>query len=383
MNVPAGRLAAVLLSLLLLAACSSSGPSASPSTATTPAAAGSPAASGTSTGMPSPGGETTASPTATIAVTLYTVVAGDTLYSISRRFVTTVEQLQAWNAERYPTLVRDPATLSVGWQLIVAGEPGITPIPTPTLAPTAAPTAAPVGSVCHAGNRVAASPAGVYQRVPNAGAEVALTFDMGGRLDPALDILAFLVANHVCATLFPTGAMSDTTTGQKVLAVIRAHPELFEVGNHTMHHCDLVHGGLGSPTTAPCKTDGRPSTDFVRAELTDAAAILAAGTGQQPVPYWRPPYGTYDQTLLNVAAGVGYTKTMLWDVDTIDWKPISEGGPTAQQIASKVVTKAGSGSIVLMHLGGYETLAALRLMVPGLRERGFLLTSISDLFDGT
>jgi peptidoglycan/xylan/chitin deacetylase (PgdA/CDA1 family) len=68
----------------------------------------------------------------------------------------------------------------------------------------------------------------------------------------------------------------------------------------------------------------------------------------------------------------------MWDIDTIDWKPTNQGGPTAQQIATKVVTNAQSGSIVLMHLGGYETLDALHLMVPGLRDRGFLLTSISD-----
>jgi len=32
-----------------------------------------------------------------------------------------------------------------------------------------------------------------------------------------------------------------------------------------------------------------------------------------------------------------------------------------------------------MHLGGYETLDALAIMVPGLRDRGMLLTSLSDL----
>ena len=31
---------------------------------------------------------------------------------------------------------------------------------------------------------------------------VALTFDMGGRMDPAVDIMNFLVANEVCATIF-------------------------------------------------------------------------------------------------------------------------------------------------------------------------------------
>ncbi|RPH36145.1 MAG: hypothetical protein EHM90_02670, partial [Chloroflexi bacterium] len=115
---------------------------------------------------------------------------------------------------------------------------------------------------------------------PDAGQAMALTFDMGGRLDPALDIMAFLVANEVCATLFPTGAMSETSTGQAVLALVAEHPELFEVGNHTMHHCNLRDGGLGSPTEAPCQTGGPPDQGFVADELTDAATILRAGSGQ-------------------------------------------------------------------------------------------------------
>jgi hypothetical protein len=36
---------------------------------------------------------------------------------------------------------------------------------------------------------------------------------------------------------------------------------------------------------------------------------------------------------------------------------------------------------VLFHLGGYETLRALELIVPGLRDRGFTLTSLSDLLN--
>ena len=70
---------------------------------------------------------------------------------------------------------------------------------------------------------------------------------------------------------------------------------------------------------------------------------------------------------------------MKWDVDTIDWRPISDGGPTARSMTLKVVNNAKSGSIVLMHLGGYETLDALQGMIDGLRARGFTLTTVSDL----
>jgi peptidoglycan/xylan/chitin deacetylase (PgdA/CDA1 family) len=172
--------------------------------------------------------------------------------------------------------------------------------------------------------------------------------------------------------------MTDTPQGKQVMAIVRAHPELFEIGNHTMHHCDLVRGGGGSPSSAPC-AGITPTADFIRRELTDAAAILERESGQRPVPYWRPPYGSINNAVLSAAASAGYTKAFMWDIDTIDWKPIEQGGPTAQQIATKVITQAQGGSNVLMHLGGYETLDALRVMIPGLRERGFLLTSLSDL----
>jgi peptidoglycan-N-acetylglucosamine deacetylase len=291
-----------------------------------------------------------------------------------------VPQLQAWNAGRYPALAADPDVLQAGWTLVVAGDPGATPLPTvaPTRRPTPAPTAVPSG--CRAGNRVPAGNPQTFYVVPGAGNGVALTFDMGGRLEPGVDILNFLIANRVCATLFPTGAMAQTPQGREIMAIVRAHPELFEIGNHTMHHCDLVRGGGGSPSTAPC-AGVTPTADFIRRQLTDAEAILRQLTGQDPKPYWRPPYGSLNAAVVQAAASAGYTKTFMWDIDTIDWKPISDGGPTAQQIASKVITTAEGGSNVLMHLGGYETLDALRIMVPGLRDRGFVLTSLSDLLN--
>jgi peptidoglycan/xylan/chitin deacetylase (PgdA/CDA1 family) len=378
----AAALPVLLALLVLLSACSTGEspiPSASSPSVSAPASP-SEAPSERPSSLPSPDASETpsATPLETPSGTTYVVRAGDSLSAIARSYGTTVEQLQAWNQDRYPSLATNPSVIEPGWELIVSGDPGVTPRPTPTAAPaTPKATPPPSGNGCTAGNRVAAGSIQVFRTIPNAGPGVALTFDMGGRMDPAVDIMNFLVANRVCATIFATGVMSQTAQGQQVMAIIRAHPELFEIANHTMYHCDLVRGGGGSPTTAPCT--GSFDADRIRKEMTDAEAVLRAGTGQNPQPYWRPPYGSVNDAVLNAVASVGYTKTFLWDVDTIDWKPISDGGPSAEQIASKVIGNAVNGSNVLFHLGGYETLDALHLIVPGLRDRGFTLTSLSDL----
>ena len=304
--------------------------------------------------------------------TTYTVAPGDSLTAIARAYGTTTAHLQAWNGDAYPSLVTNPGAIEPGWVLIVSGDSGVTPLPAPTASP-------PSRSGCTANNRVAAGSAQTFSTIPGAGARVALTFDMGGRMDPAVDIMNFLVEHEVCATIFATGVMSETDTGQQVMAIIRANPHLFEIANHTMYHCDLARGGGGSPTTAPCT--GSFDANRIRQEMTDAEAILRDGTGRSPVPYWRPPYGSVNQAVIDAVASAGYTKTFLWDIDTVDWKPISQGGPTAAQIAAKVINNSVNGSNVLFHLGGYETLDSLRLIVPGLRDRGFTLTSLSDLLN--
>lgn len=240
--------------------------------------------------------------------------------------------------------------------------------------------AKPRAAGCSAGNRVAAGSQQVFRTLPGATSQVALTFDMGGRLDPAVKIMRILAANGVCSTIFPTGAMSRTLLGQQVMAIIRAEPQLFEVGNHTMHHCDLKNGGGGSPSSRPCPTT-KPTSTFIKSEMTMASDVIRPLANQRLTPYWRPPYGSYDSGVLSAVAGVGYTKTLMWDVDTIDWKPESEGGPTASQISSKVVQNAVNGSNVLMHLGGWNTASALPAMIAGLRSRGLTPTTISDILN--
>lgn len=207
--------------------------------------------------------------------------------------------------------------------------------------------------------------------------KMAFTLDMGGRLEGAVQIVDFLIANQVCTTFFPTSLSAQTVEGGKVMAKIADYPHLFEVANHTVHHCDLVNGGGGSPTGAPCQRDMTAS--FIRSELRDAQSVLAGITGMQITPMWRPPYGAHNAFVRNQAAAEGYTVTVMWNRDTIDWDPNTT---TAQIVARTTNPLPPSGSIVLAHLGGYNTGAALPQIVSILRANGYTMTTVSDMRDG-
>jgi peptidoglycan/xylan/chitin deacetylase (PgdA/CDA1 family) len=228
---------------------------------------------------------------------------------------------------------------------------------------------------CTAGDPPDPAPFQKVVAVDTAPREIALTFDLGGRTVPALDILRYLELRRVCATIFPTGATAATDVGSALIDEIAAHPELFELGNHTVHHCNLRDGGGG----LACPDD-RPSAAFVTAELQDAEAIITGLGGPSTVPYWRPPYGAVDMAVREVVADAGYPVTVMWSTDTIDWRKVVKGGPTAAQTAAKVIAERRAGAVVLMHLGGWTTRDALPAMVGGLRDVGYVPTSVSALF---
>jgi len=195
---------------------------------------------------------------------------------------------------------------------------------------------------------------------------VALTFDMGGRVEPALDIMNWLIEHGVHATIFMTGAMAanaNTEAGREVLRLIAAHPGQLALGNHSDTHPDFT-------TLTPAA---------MRAELERTEAAIAAVTRLSPRPYFRPPFGAYSAAVVSGAASAGYPYTVTWDIDTIDWRPESDGGPTAAAIVAKIAANARGGSIVLMHLGGYNTLEALPGILAALRERGLTPVTLSEM----
>lgn len=69
--------------------------------------------------------------------------------------------------------------------------------------------------------------------------------------------------------------------------------------------------------------------------------------------------------------------TVLWDIDTNDYKQ-----PDPRQMAADVVSQAQAGSVILMHDGGgprENTVAALPLIIKGLRKKGFDMVTVPQL----
>lgn len=197
---------------------------------------------------------------------------------------------------------------------------------------------------------------------------VALTFDMGGRVGDARAIVDWLVDNDLHASIFMTGAMADnpnTNAGRRVLREVDAHPDLFTLGNHSYTHRDFR----------------KLTRAEIKDELRRTKVAIAPYCPQSLRPFFRPPNGGTNDRVLAAVGAARYRYTVTWDIDTIDWRPVDNDppGPTADQIVTRVLSGARGGSIILMHLGGYETFEALPRVVSGLHDAGFHLVTLDEL----
>jgi peptidoglycan/xylan/chitin deacetylase (PgdA/CDA1 family) len=298
---------------------------------------------------------------------VYTVKAGDSLLKIAKRYKTTGRSIAYWNRAKYPSLdpdspKYDPNRIEIGWKLTI--YPGVTvddtnpppaaasPTPEPTLSLGPAETPPPDGSgllVSHG------------RRQSNA---VALTFDLGGPTGPALPIVRWLVDRRVPASFFVPGQLVETDpTVRSVVSLVAAHPDLFTVGDGAWSEVDLT--GLTSAGVAD--------------QLTRAETAISAAMGTTARPLFRPPDGAQNAMVRAAAATAGFPYTVMWDIDAGDLTPESAGGPTADDIVTRIAARSQGGSIVRLHLGGENTLEALPGILDALGASGLQPVTLATL----
>lgn len=350
-----------------------------------PGASGSPVAFASASALPSPSVAPTfvrPTPSPMPTFTTYVVHAGDTLNSIATSFRTTPRSIAWWNRGAYPSLDPesqdyDPNRLDIGWMLVVLPDsevdennpptpsPGPAETPQVSAAPTTLPSAKPTPkpTPTPTGTPPGGSPATVISHGPRTAKNIALTFDMGGRLDPAVDIVQWLIDHAMHATFFPTGKSgTQTTLGLQAMQLAATRPDLFDFGNHSWDHPDFR-----------SLTIAQMADQLTR---TEAAVVPVFGTTK---PWFRPPFGGWNDIVRAGVGAAGWKSMVMWDVDMIDWRPEADGGPTAADMKAKLLANARGGSIVLMHLGGFNTLEALPGILAGTQTLGLAPVTLTEM----
>lgn len=179
--------------------------------------------------------------------------------------------------------------------------------------------------------------------------KIALTFDDGPHPKVTKQILKTLEKYDAKATFF--------VVGQEV----KEHPEILkavynaghEIGNHTFNHEKLT-------TLQP---------EDIKQQIQSTDAIIKSTIGQRATVF-RPPYGSYDETItdqLNVP-------NVLWTIDTLDWKHRD-----SKKTVLAVKEGAKNGSIVLMHDIHQTTADALDEILATLQKQGYEFVTVSEL----
>jgi peptidoglycan/xylan/chitin deacetylase (PgdA/CDA1 family) len=186
------------------------------------------------------------------------------------------------------------------------------------------------------------------------GNRVALTFDDCAFGDAWTSILNSLEARGLRATFF----CASSTLRANAAQARRTVADGMSIGSHTRDHPVL--------TTL--------SYAQIRAQLQadiDAWWRIARAT---PLPMFRPPYGAYDSEVLRAAGDLGFTRTVVWDVDPADWSD-----PGVAAIRQRVLSHSHPGMVVVMHVKP-ETAAALPGLLDALAARGLRQTPIEGMF---
>lgn len=195
--------------------------------------------------------------------------------------------------------------------------------------------------------------------VNHATKQIALTFDAGWLYENTEALLNLLDEYNVKATFFVRGLWVKEHPDLAVEIVNRGHA----LGNHS-----LTHGHMSTMTDAEVENEIRGTTDMIRET-----------TGYLP-QLFRPPYGEYDKRILRILKEEGYPYTILWTVDSYDWAEEQNGVKiTKDYLVNRVLNKASDNGIILMHVGGYETIHALPEIITGLRSEGYELVKVNDM----
>ncbi|QTM99459.1 polysaccharide deacetylase family protein [Sediminibacillus dalangtanensis] len=164
-------------------------------------------------------------------------------------------------------------------------------------------------------------------------------------------ILKTLREKNVKANFFIEGKWAS----QNAELVKMIKEEGHTIGNHAYNHPDMR----------------RLAADENREQIEQTNEIIKAITGDTP-KWFAPPSGSYSEQVVQIAAELDM-ETILWSVDTIDWK-----NPTVPVMVKRVEEKVHPGAMVLMHPTDVVN-SGLDELIEMIKRKGYKIAAIERL----
>jgi peptidoglycan-N-acetylglucosamine deacetylase len=167
-------------------------------------------------------------------------------------------------------------------------------------------------------------------------------------------VLEALKQNQAHATFLLTGQWAEANPS----LVKEMVSEGYELGNHSYDHPDFTQIGEAQRVS--------------QLERTEAIAKQIIGRGLKP--YFRPPFGAYNDAVRATLASHGY-HMLYWTLDSADWRAEMQ----MTDVVERVVAKAGPGDIVVFHGYAEKTAKALPLILPRLKAKKMCFHILSEV----
>ena len=194
---------------------------------------------------------------------------------------------------------------------------------------------------------------------------VALTLDAcGGAFDAAL--VHWLIDHRIPATIFATRRWIDRNPVG--VALLRDHPELFEIEDHGANHVPAVIGANRRVYGIPGATDAAA----LKQEIIGGAEAIERAWGIKP-RWYRGATAMYDPAVIGEIERLGY-RIAGFSLNADDGASLPRSGIVAR------LKTARSGDIIIAHMNHptSDTASGLAIGIPWLQAHGFRFVKLGE-----
>lgn len=193
-------------------------------------------------------------------------------------------------------------------------------------------------------------PAPIYRGHPEKDM-VAFLINVSWGTEHIPDILKILNENNIKATFFVEGKWAKEHASMVKMIDEQGHL----IGNHAYSHPDMQH-----LSSHEIHEEIHQTNNVIKAIIEKTPTLLA------------PPSGSFKDEVVEVAHELNM-ETILWTVDTIDWK-----NPSVSVMINRVVDNIHPGAMILMH-PTLPIVKGLDLMIKEIKELEYRINTVDLL----